>query len=157
MLADEFNCLSRYSDAAPEDCGELRFAKSDDHALERQFKPPSLRDVAERAPYMHAGQFATLREVLEHYNRAPAAPAGHSELKPLNLSEQELGSAGGVPAQPERAAEHATGAACAARTVGRVPGLSPRHRQPVGSSRSGTALNTNHAGSPITLGITREG
>jgi cytochrome c peroxidase len=39
---------------------------------------------------MHAGQFATLRQVLEHYNRAPAAPAGHSELKPLNLSEQEL-------------------------------------------------------------------
>lgn len=90
VLADEFNCLSTYSDAAPEDCGELRFAKADDHALERQFKPPSLRDVAERAPYMHAGQFATLREVLEHYNHAPAAPAGHSELKPLGLSEQEL-------------------------------------------------------------------
>jgi cytochrome c peroxidase len=90
VLEDEFNCLSTYSDAEEEDCGELRFAKSDDHALERQYKPPSLRDVAERAPYMHAGQFATLREVLEHYNRAPAAPAGHSELKPLNLSEQEL-------------------------------------------------------------------
>jgi len=90
VLADEFNCLSRYSDAAPEDCGELRFAKTDDHALERQFKPPSLRDVAERAPYMHAGQFASLREVLEHYNRAPDAPHGHSELQPLGLSEQEL-------------------------------------------------------------------
>jgi hypothetical protein len=37
------------------------------------------------------GQLASLREVLEHYNRAPAAPAGHSELKPLNLTEQELG------------------------------------------------------------------
>jgi cytochrome c peroxidase len=90
VLADEFNCLSTYSDAAPEDCGELRFARADDHALERQFKPPSLRDVAERAPYMHAGQFTSLHEVLEHYNRAPAAPAGHSELKPLGLSEQEL-------------------------------------------------------------------
>jgi cytochrome c peroxidase len=89
-LADEFNCLSRYSDAAPEDCGELRFAKTDDHGLERQFKPPSLRNVAERAPYMHAGQFASLREVLEHYNRAPNAPHGHSELQPLGLSEQEL-------------------------------------------------------------------
>jgi cytochrome c peroxidase len=90
VLADEFNCLSRYSDAAPADCGELRFAKTDDHALERQFKPPSLRNVALRAPYMHAGQFQTLREVLDHYNRAPAAPGGHSELKPLSLSEQEL-------------------------------------------------------------------
>jgi cytochrome c peroxidase len=90
VLADEFNCLSPYSDAALEDCGELRFAKADDHGMERQFKPPSLRNVAERAPYMHAGQFASLREVLEHYNRAPVAPAGHSELKPLGLSQQEL-------------------------------------------------------------------
>jgi cytochrome c peroxidase len=90
VLVDEFNCLSPYSDAAPEECGELRFAKTDDHALERQFKPPSLRNVTERAPYMHAGQFQTLRKVLEHYNHAPAAPGGHSELKPLKLSEQEL-------------------------------------------------------------------
>jgi cytochrome c peroxidase len=90
VLADEFNCLSAYSDAAPQDCAELRFAKADDHGLERQFKPPSLRNVAERAPYMHAGQFGTLREVLEHYNQAPAGPGGHSELKPLDLSAQEL-------------------------------------------------------------------
>jgi cytochrome c peroxidase len=89
-LADEFNCLGPYSDAAPEDCGELRFAKADDHGMERQFKVPSLRNVAERAPYMHAGQFGSLREVLEHYNEAPAAPAGHSELKPLGLSAREL-------------------------------------------------------------------
>ena len=51
---------------------------------------PSLRNVAERAPYMHAGQFATLTEVLAHYNRAPAAPAGRSELRPLGLSSVEL-------------------------------------------------------------------
>ncbi|NTU83209.1 MAG: cytochrome-c peroxidase [Chloroflexales bacterium] len=88
--ADPFNCLGAYSDAEPADCGELRFAKVDEHTQLRQFKPPSLRNVAERAPYMHAGQFASLREVLEHYNRAPASPAGHSELQPLNLSDQEL-------------------------------------------------------------------
>jgi cytochrome c peroxidase len=114
VLLDEFNCLSRYSDAQAEACGELRFAKSDDHGLERQFKPPSLRNVAERAPYMHAGQFATLREVLEHYNRAPQAPAGASELAPLGLSARELdqleaflGSLSGpieAPAQPSAAA-----------------------------------------------------
>ena len=40
---------------------------------ERAYKVPSLRNVAERAPYMHAGQFATLSQVLDHYNRAPAA------------------------------------------------------------------------------------
>lgn len=89
-LADEFNCLGRYSDARPEQCGELRHAVSDGQRLLRQFRPPSLRGVAERAPYMHAGQLPTLARVIEHYNRAPAAPAGHSELKPLRLSAQEI-------------------------------------------------------------------
>ncbi len=90
VVADEFNCVSQYSDAGKTDCGELRFIKTDDdHDLTRQFKPPSLRNVAERAPYMHAGQFKTLDEVLNHYSHAPEAPAGHSELKPLNLSDTE--------------------------------------------------------------------
>lgn len=31
------------------------------------FKTPPLRDTAQRAPYMHSGKFATLRDVLEHY------------------------------------------------------------------------------------------
>jgi cytochrome c peroxidase len=39
---------------------------------------------------MHAGQFATLEEVLHHYNSAPKAPAGHSELEPLNLTDAQL-------------------------------------------------------------------
>ncbi len=90
VVVDEFNCLSQYSDAGKGDCGELRFIRTgDDHDLTRQFKPPSLRNVAERAPYMEAGQFKTLDEVLDHYSRAPEAPVGHSELKPLNLSDTE--------------------------------------------------------------------
>lgn len=60
------------------------------HELERAFKVPSLRNVADRAPYMHAGQLATLAQVLAHYNRAPIAPAGHTELKPLKLNPKEL-------------------------------------------------------------------
>jgi cytochrome c peroxidase len=89
VLADEFNCLSPYSDAMPETCGELRFLVVDDHDLARKFRPPSLRGVAERAPYMHAGQFDSLEDVLNHYNTAPLAPAGHSELEPLGLSQRE--------------------------------------------------------------------
>jgi hypothetical protein len=45
--------------------------------------------VADRAPYMHAGQLGSLPEVIDHYDRAPQAPAGHSELKPLRLSVKE--------------------------------------------------------------------
>jgi cytochrome c peroxidase len=90
VMADEFNCLGPYSDATPEQCSELRFLKTSGHELERQFKPPSLRNVAGRAPYMHAGQFASLEEVLAHYNTAPAAPYGHSELTPLDLTDAEV-------------------------------------------------------------------
>jgi cytochrome c peroxidase len=90
VLKDEFNCRSKWSDAGPAACRELEFMPAPSHEQERAFKVPSLRDVANRAPYMHAGQFVTLGETLEHYNRAPAAPAGHSELKPLNLNEAEL-------------------------------------------------------------------
>lgn len=89
VLVDEFNCLSQYSDADASQCAELRFMVAEGHELVRQYKPPSLRGVAARPPYMHAGQFATLAQVLDHYNRAPVAPAGHSELEPLNLSKQE--------------------------------------------------------------------
>ncbi len=33
-----------------------------------KFKVPSLRNIAVTAPYMHDGRFATLEEVLDHYN-----------------------------------------------------------------------------------------
>jgi len=88
VLRDEFNCRSRWSDARSK-CAEIDFLVTGDHVLERAFKVPSLRNVAERAPYMHAGQLTTLSEVVDHYNRAPKAPAGHSELEPLRLSAQE--------------------------------------------------------------------
>ena len=88
-VAGEFNCTSRFSDAKPEECAELRFAVTEGEELVRAYKTPSLRNVANRAPYMHAGQLASLAEVLAHYDRAPAAPFGHSELKPLRLSATE--------------------------------------------------------------------
>jgi cytochrome c peroxidase len=86
---DPFNCLGQYSDAGEGDCSELRFMADDGHELLRAFKTPSLRGAASRPPYMHAGQVATLADVVAHYNAAPAAPAGHSELRPLSLSETE--------------------------------------------------------------------
>jgi cytochrome c peroxidase len=109
VLADEFNCRSRWSDANAAQCSELEFLKPDGHELQRAYKVPSLRGVAERAPYMHAGQFATLSDVLTHYNQAPASPGGHTELKPLKLNAQELRQieaflhalSGGIAAPPE--------------------------------------------------------
>jgi len=89
VLSDEFNCRSPWSDA-PDRCSELDFIVTREHTLDRAYKVPSLRNVAERAPYMDAGQLGTLAEVLDHYNRAPAASTGHSELRPLRLKPVEL-------------------------------------------------------------------
>ncbi|MEW5917512.1 MAG: cytochrome c peroxidase [Gemmatimonadota bacterium] len=88
-LQGEFSCTSRHSDAKPEQCSELRFAVTEGHELVRAYKTPSLRNVAARAPFMHAGQLATLSDVVAHYNRAPRAPLGKSELRPLKLSKNE--------------------------------------------------------------------
>ena len=88
-LAGEFSCTSRYSDAAPDECSELRFAVTDDSSLVGAHKPPSLRNVVDRGPYMHAGQLETLGDVIDHYSRAPRSELGRSELKPLHLSLDE--------------------------------------------------------------------
>jgi cytochrome c peroxidase len=80
VRSDEFNCLGPFSDARPGQCQELQFMVSDDPALEGAFKTPGLRGVAQRSPYMHAGQFATLEQVVRHYVAAPHAAVGHSEL-----------------------------------------------------------------------------
>ena len=94
VLMDEFNCAGQYSDAKPGDCGELRFMNTDVAEYVGAFKSPSLRNVAERPPYMHAGQFATLRQVLEFYRdlkpeqRSPQLD--HGELTDLELSQIEV-------------------------------------------------------------------
>lgn len=89
VLRDEFNCRGPYSDARPGECAELDFLVPEGEPLVRAFKTPSLRGAAGRAPYMHAGQIATLPQVLAHYTRAPAAPRGRSELRPLRLTRRE--------------------------------------------------------------------
>ena len=47
VLRDEFNCRSRWTDSRSK-CADLEFLVTGDHVLERAFKVPSLRNVAER-------------------------------------------------------------------------------------------------------------
>jgi cytochrome c peroxidase len=58
-----------------------------------QFRTPSLRNVATTGPYMHAGQFATLAQVIDFYDKGGGDPVGggtkDSRLKPLGLSAEE--------------------------------------------------------------------
>jgi cytochrome c peroxidase len=89
VMDDPFNCLGEFSDAAPGDCAELTFARSGPEVL-GAFRTPSLRNLRNTQPFMHKGQFRTLAEVLDHYNKAPLAMIGHNEAKPLQLSGKEL-------------------------------------------------------------------
>ncbi|MGK0188529.1 MAG: cytochrome c peroxidase [Verrucomicrobiales bacterium] len=69
---------------ADQDLGRYEFTGE---AKDRwHYRTPSLRNVALTAPYMHDGSIATLREVVEFYNRAE----GRGELQPLQLNEAEV-------------------------------------------------------------------
>ena len=54
------------------------------------FKTPSLRDIHLTAPYMHGGQFETLEEVVEFYDRGGEKnPQLDEEMFPLKLTDQQ--------------------------------------------------------------------
>jgi cytochrome c peroxidase len=61
------------------------------HPADRgKFRTPSLRELKYTAPYMHNGVFASLREVVDFFDRGGgAAPNKSPLLRPLGLSEQE--------------------------------------------------------------------
>jgi cytochrome c peroxidase len=56
------------------------------------FKVPSLRGIAQSAPYMHDGRFKTLMEVVEHYNSGVKA---HPNLSPEMRDGRGGGGGGG--------------------------------------------------------------
>jgi len=57
-----------------------------DHA----FKTPTLRNIAERAPYMHDGSVKTLEAVVDHYDHGFIQRASLSDqVKPLHLTAQD--------------------------------------------------------------------
>jgi cytochrome c peroxidase len=90
VFSNLFNCMSKYSDSDPEmDCADLRYMDTDTAKYEGAFKTPTLRNVAERPPYMHAGQFATLREVLEFYRKSPLPEVGVADLTEEEFGELE--------------------------------------------------------------------
>ncbi len=86
IQSDPFGCLGLYSDAATNECAKLKFMLRDKFVLTGAFKSPGLRGVADRPPYMHAGQIDTLEQVIEHYNNAPFTFTGKSEIQPVKLS-----------------------------------------------------------------------
>jgi len=54
------------------------------------FKTPTLREIARTAPYMHDGSHATLKQVVEYYNKGGISnPYLDEEIAPLKLSDRE--------------------------------------------------------------------
>jgi cytochrome c peroxidase len=93
LKEDPFNCTGAFSDVTDEPgaCFNLNHVRTGLPYEVGAFKSPSLRGVAQRPPYLHNGQFATLREVLLHYNKAPKATFGTTELThPLELGDDQL-------------------------------------------------------------------
>jgi cytochrome c peroxidase len=90
---DPFNSKGTFSDdpAAGEKKLDYVWVHQD---LWGQVKTPSLRNVARTAPYMHQGQFKTLKEVVRFYSTLEGmTQAGHHErtmLMPLNLGGEEI-------------------------------------------------------------------
>ena len=86
----EFNCMGKYSDAGKNDCAELRFVQMARDDTIGAFKVPTLRNIAETAPYTHSGKYETLTEVVSHYRRTPTAPVGFSELISTGLTRTDM-------------------------------------------------------------------
>ena len=58
--------------------------------LQYAFKTPSLRGVADRAPYLHDGSRATLKDVVDLYDRGGIErPSRADVIRPLHLSANE--------------------------------------------------------------------
>lgn len=92
LLADPFNGAGLHSDDPEAGLARIGSLVQGDEQV-GQFKTPSLRNVALTAPYMHAGQFATLEEVVGFYSTLDVSGgAGHREeiVVPLELDDGEV-------------------------------------------------------------------
>ena len=88
-LTDEkYHNLGVGMDADEPDLG--RFAETEEDKDRGAFKTPTIRNVAQTAPYMHDGSQATLEEVVAWYNKG-GHPNPHlsKDVKKLNLTDQE--------------------------------------------------------------------
>ena len=85
-----FNCRGEYNDNKDKQCDELKYMGIHEEDTMAAFKTPSLRNVSKTAPYMHAGQYETLSDVMKHYAKPPSTKVGLSDLLPVELGEKEL-------------------------------------------------------------------
>jgi cytochrome c peroxidase len=95
-LQDSKNLLLRtstiFSDDPTDKSRLLAAAAIPSESMKGAWRTPSLRNVALTAPYMHDGRYATLEEVVEHYDRGgdpDAVGTRDIHIKPLGLTAAE--------------------------------------------------------------------
>jgi cytochrome c peroxidase len=70
---------------------EGRFVVTKNEADRGAFKTPTLRDVTKHPPFLHDGSVASLREVVELYNRGGRKnPYLDVKMEPLGLTPSEI-------------------------------------------------------------------
>jgi cytochrome c peroxidase len=88
-----FNLLGKYNDDPKRGTATGTRHVEAQHKNFGEFRVPSLRNVANTAPYMHNGSLETLRDVVKHYsdlNEERLHQDGERILKPLKLSDDEI-------------------------------------------------------------------
>ena len=88
-----YNLLGRYNDDPARSTATGTRHVELQHRNFGEWRVPSLRNVAQTAPYMHNGSLETLRDVVKHYSelREDRLHAdGERILKPLRLSQSEI-------------------------------------------------------------------
>jgi cytochrome c peroxidase len=124
LVTNPFNRKGGFSDDPDRGASyQTTYMTRPDPTQRDAWRTPSLRDVALTAPYMHDGVYATLDEVIQHYDQGGGAPAGGSkanELSPLLLSDGErsdlvafLQTLTGKPDRPELHVAPKTPLSCA--------------------------------------------
>lgn len=93
LLASPFNSSGNFSD--DRNTGRLQ-GLAQDSSQRGQFRTKGLRNTASAGPYMHAGQFTTLAEVVAFYNGGggDVSQSGLTKdplMKPLGLTDAEQG------------------------------------------------------------------
>jgi len=93
VRAGRFNLLGIYNDDAKRSTAVGTRHVTLDHRNYGEFKVPSLRGVAQTAPYMHNGSLATLRDVVRHYSSFDVERQhsdGERILVPLGLDKYDV-------------------------------------------------------------------
>ena len=87
-----FNLLGKYNDDPKRGTATGTLHVEAQHKNFGEFRVPSLRNLANTAPYMHNGSLETLRDVVKHYselNEERLHQDGERILKPLKLTDAE--------------------------------------------------------------------